>query len=300
MKKQFTALYGIAMILGIFGYTVSTSAASSSMSASATSATRPTIKNTWFDQRIKNRGFIYFYEKPDPSLSNQEKKEYYYEFTNFFEAPITIDKDGQGNDLVWPTTEQYYQAGKFDVGTPKNPNVVGRAIRGLIREGQSKNPLFKGVVKGSGKDWGAWAFYVGNESQLQEKRPDLNLGAYRKPASVWTKPDSHTQGMPTNMFRMLTALRAKFRQNPALGKMLLATYPKVLVEDSPKDGTFGASDPAKGVAPGKGQNLLGRMLMHVRKELFLEFVQKDPNFERPFDVDKSFSLDYLLDPTHKI
>ena len=46
-------------------------------------------------------GPIKFYNRDDP----------YYEFTNFYSAPIEIDRK------TWPTTEHYFQAQKF-VGTP--------------------------------------------------------------------------------------------------------------------------------------------------------------------------------------
>ena len=46
-------------------------------------------------------GPIEFYNRDDP----------YYEFTNFYSAPIEVDKK------TWPTTEHYFQAQKF-VGTP--------------------------------------------------------------------------------------------------------------------------------------------------------------------------------------
>ena len=46
-------------------------------------------------------GVIRFYKKDEP----------YYQFTNFYPAPITLD------DKQWPTTEHYFQAQKF-IGTP--------------------------------------------------------------------------------------------------------------------------------------------------------------------------------------
>ena len=46
-------------------------------------------------------GAITFYDRGSP----------YYEFTNFYHAPITLE------DKSWPTSEHYFQAQKF-VGTP--------------------------------------------------------------------------------------------------------------------------------------------------------------------------------------
>lgn len=61
---------------------------------------------------------------------------------------------------------------------------------------------------------------------------------------------------------MYTALRAKFTQYPELTKLLLATNDQILVEDAGKnDAYWGAG------AFMKGENHLGRMLMHIREEL---------------------------------
>ena len=51
--------------------------------------------------QLQHPGPIHFYNKDDP----------YYQFTNFFPAPILLD------GKLWPTTEHYFQAQKF-VGTP--------------------------------------------------------------------------------------------------------------------------------------------------------------------------------------
>ena len=61
---------------------------------------------------------------------------------------------------------------------------------------------------------------------------------------------------------MLTALQAKFQQNPELRTQLLATGQTHLVEDSPQDPYWG------GALPGS-KNRLGEMLMQVREQLRL-------------------------------
>lgn len=217
-----------------------------------------TTKNTWYDERIRDRGVIYFYEKNTP----------FYEFTNFYETknPLKI------NGYKWPTTEQYYQAGK----------ITDESLKSLIREGYDSNWADKKPAK---KSWGAWAFYIANQS------PDVKLKAQVRPD--WRKMLSN--GMQRNINRMLVALRAKFDQDPALATELLKTYPKVLVEDSPYDGYFGAGNEQgqNPVPQGTGQNILGRMLMHVRKELFRK-KNNLPNPERPFDIQNDFTLDFLL------
>jgi ribA/ribD-fused uncharacterized protein len=58
---------------------------------------------------------------------------------------------------------------------------------------------------------------------------------------------------------MMDALRCKFKQNPALLKLLLETNDKVLHEDSPYDFVWGWQN--------NGKDLLGKCLMKVRDEL---------------------------------
>jgi hypothetical protein len=65
---------------------------------------------------------------------------------------------------------------------------------------------------------------------------------------------------------------AKFRQNPELGAYLAATRPRVLVEASPRDRTWGigmtAGHPdAARPSRWRGTNLLGFALMNVRDQL---------------------------------
>ena len=66
-------------------------------------------------------------------------------------------------------------------------------------------------------------------------------------------------------FIMKKAVYQKFSQNPKLRKLLLSTKEKELIEDSPTD-----------YHDGTGLNILGKILMNVRKELaFIDLCQKD-------------------------
>lgn len=69
---------------------------------------------------------------------------------------------------------------------------------------------------------------------------------------------------------MKEVLTAKFTQNYALGKLLVATGDVGLVEASPTDRIWGigrsVADAKKGL-PWRGENLLGKALMDVRWEL---------------------------------
>lgn len=73
---------------------------------------------------------------------------------------------------------------------------------------------------------------------------------------------------------MLAGVMSKFRQNNALAERLMSTYPKRLVEASPRDKYWGAgldqadpliADPANWV----GENNLGKVLETVRDRLLL-------------------------------
>ena len=65
--------------------------------------------------------------------------------------------------------------------------------------------------------------------------------------------------------------RAKFEQNPELKKLLLATGDSIMAEASPKDKVWGIAMKdteavKKTPAEWPGQNLLGKILMELRKE----------------------------------
>ncbi len=149
---------------------------------------------TWFT--IPNA--LLFYQSGQP----------YYEFTNFYVSPITID------GRVWPTTEHYFQAQKF-----ADPRVQER-----IRNLPSARDAFN------------------------EGRNRANM-----PRADW---DNAKIGV------MLKAVRAKFNQNQNLKSMLLSTGNSTIVENAGANDTYWGAG-----ADGRGQNYLGRILMHVREEL---------------------------------
>ena len=66
-----------------------------------------------------------------------------------------------------------------------------------------------------------------------------------------------------------TVVMSKFKYNPDLLRKLIATGEKYLAEDSPYDKTWGIGTKSKKLKDTKkwpGQNLLGIILMEVRKE----------------------------------
>lgn len=60
---------------------------------------------------------------------------------------------------------------------------------------------------------------------------------------------------------MEKALRAKFTTYEDLKKLLVSTYPHPLVQMKPSDGYWGSG------RTGEGANMLGVLLMKIRKEL---------------------------------
>lgn len=63
---------------------------------------------------------------------------------------------------------------------------------------------------------------------------------------------------------MYQAIRAKFTQHKDIGQQLLLTDNTMIIEDSPVDSYWGVG------ADGKGSNMLGQLLMILRKELRLK------------------------------
>lgn len=63
------------------------------------------------------------------------------------------------------------------------------------------------------------------------------------------------------IIRMGYVVRAKFEQHPELQEKLLETHPMTLIENSKSDNLWGIG------RTGKGQNLLGGLLMVVRDEI---------------------------------
>lgn len=84
---------------------------------------------------ITRTGEIRFYNRGEP----------YYEFTNFYESPITLD------GKVWPTTEHYFQAQKFP-GRPDIQEAIRTATsaRAVFDLANSQTGTYKGLIRA---DW---------------------------------------------------------------------------------------------------------------------------------------------------
>lgn len=142
--------------------------------------------------------------------------------SNFHAAPVAIDGE------TWPTTEHYYQAQK------SRRSEYRQAIRAAATPGQAKR-LGTDPALPLSRSQGSWFRVQG--CQPRTDWPEVKLEVMR------------------------IAVRAKFLQNPALARRLLATGAAEIVEDSGTDAFWG-------IGPcGNGLNWLGRVLMEVRDEL---------------------------------
>lgn len=175
---------------------------------------------------------ICFYEKDAP----------YYEFSNYYACAVNID------GKIWPTTEHYYQAAKFN----------SAEYREIIR---AANTPYKAFILGRMKKKGGFAanYVLGGDPvgiSGVDKYTPLNTiidkyAARADPVKNW----DYVKEAP-----MRKALRAKFTQHKDLAAMLEATGNAEIIENSPRDeywGQFG----------GIGKNRLGFLLMELRQEL---------------------------------
>ena len=128
------------------------------------------------------------------------------EFTNFFEAPITI------NDKKWATAENYFQGQKF-IGSP-----------------------FEEAVR-----------------QCSTARETLNLSRLPE-VKQWQRKD----WFEANVDVMRVGLYAKFTQHRDLQELLLGTGKREIIEHTDKDRFWG---------DGSGENMLGKLLVELRKKL---------------------------------
>jgi hypothetical protein len=126
--------------------------------------------------------------------------------------------------------------------------------------------FFEGPFEIDGKMWPTTEHYfAAMKTQDETQREDIRkaatpLDAKRMGRVVTLRPDWEDVKYEV----MLDALMAKFGNYPKLKEVLLSTGDALIYEDSPYDKVWGTGE--KG-GVGKGQNLLGKALMHTRQEL---------------------------------
>jgi len=128
----------------------------------------------------------------------------------------------------WPNVEAYYQSRKSD-----NPKYHAEILR---------------------KKHASWAKYVG-DSRIGD--PELARKSWfrKHPEDLCEDWDN------IKLDVMKKALEAKFKQNKDLQAALLNTLPAELIEDSPRNSFWGIGN------SGKGENMLGLILMEIREDL---------------------------------
>lgn len=160
-----------------------------------------------------------------------KQKEPFYEFSNFYASKFELD------GKKWSTTENYFQATKFD------------------------NEEYKEIIRKASTP--AKAFYLGGQKirtlydswlidPVNDRRKVNDM--MNKYSKVKIRPD-------WNMVRdnvMEKCLLAKFTQNETLKALLLSTKNAEIVENSPRDAYWGIGK------NGKGTNMLGKLLMKIR------------------------------------
>lgn len=168
----------------------------------------------------------------------------FYEFSNFYSKLKSLHIDGKD----WLSTEQYFQAQKFNV--PDNArsmeyfNIIHKTdspMKTAILGRQKKRPGYAGnwlINKGQGD--------TRTLNEVIDAYPDVRLRA------DWDQVKDDI---------MYKALHAKFTQNAHLLEVLLGTGDKEIIEASPRDAYWGWGKDQKGV------NMLGKLLMKLRDEL---------------------------------
>jgi ribA/ribD-fused uncharacterized protein len=172
---------------------------------------------------------ILFYEKKDP----------FYEFSNYYDAPITID------GVTYPTTEHYFQAMKFSpspLGSGESPEGLERKeeYAELIRTQSTPNKarvLARKEEKGPPYKW------------FQDLRAIIRAFPDVVMREDWEMVKDQV---------MRKAVYQKFHQHPVLAELLLGTGTAELVEHTHRDKYWGDG------GDGEGLNMLGKILMETR------------------------------------
>lgn len=158
----------------------------------------------------------------------------YWPFSNFYCAPF-IDS----NNIIWPTTEHYFQAMKF------LPEI-------LLNENDINSKTIRQYING-----------LPTPRQAAEvgRRRDLPL---RKDWESEIIPNDFSKYFPKILVKdryMYVALYYKFTQHKDLKQLLLDTNNDEIIEASPIDFYWGEGKDCS------GKNMLGKLLMMLRDEL---------------------------------
>lgn len=119
-----------------------------------------------------------------------------------------------------------------------------------------------------GKEWPSVEHYFQASKFPEESRAErvrscpttIEAKALARTMAAYKRTDWH--GIRVDVMRR--GIDAKFRQNPELSDLLLGTLPRDLIETAHDDDFWG-------IGPkGKGTNVMGRLLVDLRNQLYLE------------------------------
>jgi predicted NAD-dependent protein-ADP-ribosyltransferase YbiA (DUF1768 family) len=166
-----------------------------------------------------------------------DKKEPYYEFSNFYLVPILIDGH------TWSCSEHYFQAMKFNTLETKD-------YFDIILQADSPMKIFA----------------LAKQKKLNGYQAKLlvNKKSYKVPVNEIIenyknlKIRADWEAIKHDV--MFKALTCKFTQHGALKNLLISTNGYEIIENSPRDSYWGIGK------DGKGANHLGKLLMKLRKE----------------------------------
>lgn len=176
------------------------------------------------------------------------KSDKYYEFSNFYgkkdnkKFKLVID------DFEWNTTEQYFQAYKFYIPESEKHMSYFKLIQ------TADTPMKVFALARQKKLAGYQSKWNINNKTMKDYLVNTAIDDFKdlKIRSDWED---------VKIDIMYKALLAKFTQNRDLTYLLKDTKDAEIIEDSPRDYYWGIGK------DGKGQNMLGKLLMQVRTEI---------------------------------
>ena len=186
----------------------------------------------------------------DTEIKFYDKNEPYYDFSNFWGSHMDKKFKLSIDERDWPSSEHYYQAQKYAHKLQLGDKHC-RAYFELIAAAPTPNKCFILATQRKRSGFGAnWKYSASNPKRLNEI-----VDEYAGKVSL--RKDWHHVKQQV----MRKALRFKFTQNAHLKSVLLATGDATLIEHTKRDSYWGDG------GDGTGQNMLGFLLMAVRKEL---------------------------------
>lgn len=175
----------------------------------------------------------------------------YPQLSNFFYCKVPMMVDGK----KYSTSEHLYQAMKFAYFLPTVSGESLNACKELIEEIRLQGTPYKAKTLASPRGFGRYAW----QRTLVKRREDF--------AARGVLLDQRWDGVKVDV--MEDVLRLKFWSDAACRGVLMGTEDAELVERTDTDAFWGDG------FDGKGQNMLGKLLMRIRDEWRRDGVPKN-------------------------